>query len=188
MATTGTSSSSKSKSSSSKSTSRSAAAKKAAETRAKDAVALLKADHRKVEDLFKQFEKAKENDERKQQIVSEIIMELRVHTQIEEEIFYPESREYVKEQDTVNEAVVEHQAAKDLMEQLESMDPSDEMYDAKVTVLQEQIEHHVEEEEKEYFPEVQKAGMDTKAIGERMLARKEELMGEMDGGGSRAMH
>ena len=184
MATTQSSTSS----SKSKSSSRSAAAKKAAETRAKDAINLLKADHRKVEQLFKDFEKAKEDDGRKQQIAMQICNELKVHTRIEEEIFYPESREFLKDEDIVNEAIVEHQAAKDLIAQIEGMEPSDEMYDAKVTVLQEMIEHHVEEEEKEYFPEVQKSEMDTKAIGERMMARKEELMGRMDGGASRARH
>ncbi|MCR5880845.1 hemerythrin domain-containing protein [Phenylobacterium sp. J367] len=176
MATTGTSNNS----GKSKSTTRSAAAKKAAETRARDAVAMLKADHRKVEDLFKQFEKTEQAAKRKD-IVGQIIMELRVHMTIEEEIFYPESREFVAEELTVNEAIVEHEGAKNLMMELEGMDPSDEMYEAKVTVLQEMIEHHVEEEEKEYFPEAQKNGMPTKEIGERMMARKEELMGEMDG-------
>ena len=170
------------KSSSNKSTksssSRSAAAKKAAETRASDAIALLKRDHREVEQLFKDFEKAT-SDERKQQIAQRIITELKVHTQIEEEIFYPVSREYLDDEEIVNEAVVEHQAAKDLMAEIEGMDPSHELYDAKVHVLQEQIEHHVEEEEKEYFPKVQKTDMDTKSIGLQMKARKEELMGQM---------
>jgi hypothetical protein len=114
-------------------------------------------------------------------------MELRVHTQIEEEIFYPVSREFLKDEEIVNEAVVEHQSAKDLMAQIEGMDPSEQYYDAKVSVLKEMIEHHVEEEEKEYFPEVQKSEMDTKAVGQQMQARKEELMAQM-GGDSRATH
>ena len=155
----------------------------ASAARSKDAVALLKADHRAVEKLFSQYEKAKDDD-RKQQIASQIILELRVHTQIEEEIFYPTSREFLKDDDIVNEAVVEHQAAKDLMDQIEGMSPSDEMYDAKVTVLQEEIEHHVKEEETEYFPQVQKTEMDLKAIGEQLEERKEELMAEMGGGAS----
>jgi iron-sulfur cluster repair protein YtfE (RIC family) len=166
---------------SSTSDTRKAAARKAAETRAKDAIALLKADHRKVEGLFAKYEEAKANDGRKQQIFQQIALELKVHMQLEEEIFYPQSREFVEEEDTVNEAEVEHAAAKDLIAQLEGMSPSDEMYDAKVTVLQEQIEHHVEEEEEEYFPEVKKNGMDTKAVGEEIMARKRELMGRMDG-------
>jgi iron-sulfur cluster repair protein YtfE (RIC family) len=160
---------------------RKAAARKAAETRAKDAIALLKADHRKVEGLFAKYEEAKANDARKQQIFQQIARELKIHMQLEEEIFYPQSREFVEEQDTVNEAEVEHAGAKDLIAQLEGMAPSDEMYDAKVTVLQEQIEHHVEEEEEEYFPEVKKNGMDTKAVGEEIMAKKQELMGQADG-------
>ena len=163
------------------STSRKTAAKKAAVTRARDAIALLKADHRAVEKLFSQYEKAKEDDAQKQAIAQQICMELTVHTQIEEEIFYPASREFVDEEDIVNEAYVEHASAKDLIAQIEGMEPSDEMYDAKVKVLQEMIEHHVEEEEQEYFPQTKKNGMDTKAIGEQLLARKEELMGQMDG-------
>jgi hypothetical protein len=172
---------------SSTSASRKTAAKKAAATRAKDAINLLKADHRKVEGLFARYEEAKEDDRRKQAICQQIIMELKVHMQIEEEVFYPQSRDYVAEEDTVNEAIVEHQAAKDLMAQLEGMSPSDEMYDAKVKVLQEQIEHHVEEEETEYFPETKKNKMPTKEVGEQLMARKQELMGQMDGAG-RGMH
>jgi len=109
-----------------------------------------------------------------------------VHTQIEEEIFYPTSREFLKDDDIVNEAIVEHQSAKDLIEQIEAMDASDEMFEAKVTVLKEMIEHHVEEEEKEYFPQVQKTEMDLKAIGEQLAERKGELMEEM--GGPAATH
>ncbi|MDB5442677.1 MAG: hemerythrin cation binding region [Phenylobacterium sp.] len=166
-----------------KSTARKSAAKKAAVTRAKDAIALLKADHRTVEGLFAQYEKAKEDDQRKLAIFQQIAMELKVHMQIEEEIYYPQARDYVAEEDTVNEAVVEHQGAKDLMAQIEGMQASDEMYDAKVKVLQEQIEHHVEEEETEFFPETKKNGMDTRAVGEQLMARKQELMGQMDGAG-----
>ena len=147
-----------------------------------DGVSDLMRDHRTVEQLFKAFEEAKEDGQKKQGIVQQIVQELRVHMAIEEEVFYPTSREFV-EADMVNEAEVEHQGAKDLMDQLEASDPSDEMYDAKVKVLQEQIEHHVEEEETEYFPECRKSDMDLKVIGERMKARKQELMGKPDGGG-----
>ena len=155
------------------------AASKAA-PRSKDAIALLKADHRAVERLFGEFEKAKDEG-RKQQIAQQICLELRVHTQIEEEIFYPTSREFLKDDEIVNEAIVEHQAAKDLIGQIEGMAPSDAMYDAKVTVLQEAIEHHVEEEEKEYFPQLQKSEMDLKGVGQQMMMRKEELMSRMGG-------
>ena len=141
-----------------------------------DAVSLLMRDHREVEKLFKAYEKAKEDDAQKVEIFQQIAMELKVHTQIEEEIFYPASREFIDDEEIVNEAEVEHASAKDLIAQLEGMDPSDQYYDAKVKVLQEMIEHHVEEEETEYFPDVRKTDMDLKAIGEQMEARKQELM------------
>jgi hemerythrin superfamily protein len=165
------------------------AARSAAKTPARkgpDGVALLKADHRAVEKLFGQFEKAKDED-RKKALADKICLELRVHMQIEEEIFYPTSREFLKDEDIVDEAVVEHAAAKDLMGEIETMAPTEDLYDAKVTVLQEQIEHHVEEEETEYFPKVQKTDMDLKAIGARMKARKEALMAQMDAGQGHAV-
>jgi hemerythrin superfamily protein len=187
MATATTSSGGK-KNASTKSSAKRAPAKKtsASIARTQDAVALLKADHRAVEKLFSQFEKAKDDD-RKKQIADQICMELRVHTQIEEEIFYPTSREFLEDDDIVDEAVVEHAAAKDLIAEIEAMQPGEDLFDAKVTVLQEQIEHHVEEEEKEFFPQVQKTDMDLKAIGQQMKARKEELMAQMDGGEGRAV-
>jgi hypothetical protein len=146
-----------------------------ASARPDDAVSLLMADHRKVEDLFKQYEKAKSDEAKKQAIFLQINAELKVHMAIEEEIFYPASRPFVDEQDTVNEAEVEHGSAKALMQQLEAMSPSDDYYDAKVKVLSELIEHHVEEEETEYFPECRKSEMDLKAVGEEMKARKAAL-------------
>jgi len=146
-----------------------------------DAITLLKGDHRAVEKLFGQFEKAKDEN-RKKALADRICQELHVHMQIEEEIFYPTSRDFLKNDDIVDESVVEHAAAKDLMGEIEAMDPGDELYDAKVTVLQEQIEHHVEEEETEYFPKVRKTDMDIKAIGARLKARKEELMAQIESG------
>lgn len=145
-----------------------------------DGVTLLMSDHRKVEDLFTDYEAAKEKGDKtgKQAILNQIINELKVHMEIEEEIFYPASRPFVDEQDTVNEAEVEHGSAKDLMAQLNGMNPADDYYDAKAKVLQELIEHHVEEEETEYFVEVRRSGMDLKAVGEEMKARKAELMGK----------
>ncbi len=148
-----------------------------ASARPDDAVSDLMADHRKVEDLFKQYENAGENGEKKQRLVAQITNELRIHMTIEEEIFYPASRDFV-EADMVNEAEVEHAGAKELMEQLEGMSPDDEYYDAKVKVLQEQIEHHVEEEETEYFPACRKSEMDLKAIGAQLESRKAELMAQ----------
>ncbi len=138
------------------------------------AIDLLVDDHKKVKKLFKDFDKLKEkgDDEDKQALVQEICAELIVHTQIEEEIFYPAIRDIVEE-DMVNEAEVEHASAKDLIEQIQALDPSDPMYDAKVTVLGEYIEHHVEEEEKEMFPKVKKSKLDLEALGEEMMSMKE---------------
>ena len=143
----------------------------------KDAIALLKADHRKVEDLFEQYESAS-GKERKRKLAMEICMELTAHAMIEEEIFYPACKGAV-EKDLIQEAYVEHDGAKVLMAELEAGDPSEEFYDAKVKVLKEQIEHHVEEEEKRVegmFSQARKAGVDVDRLGEEMLARKEELM------------
>ena len=141
-----------------------------------DAVALLKADHRKVEELFESFEKAR-GAERKQKLVEQICLELKVHTVIEEEIFYPACRGKIEE-DLLDEAYVEHDAAKKLIAELEASEPNEEFYDAKVKVLQEEIEHHVEEEEKRtegMFAQAKKAGLDMDALGEQLAARKAEL-------------
>jgi hemerythrin superfamily protein len=164
-----------------------AAASKPASGKGPDAVALLKADHRAVEKLFGQFEKAK-GDDRRKALADKICLELRVHMQIEEEIFYPVSREYLKNDDIVDEAVVEHAAARDLMDEIEAMQPGDDLYDAKMTVLEEQIEHHVEEEEEDYFPKVKKTDMDLKAVGTRMAALKAQLMAKADAGSGAALH
>jgi iron-sulfur cluster repair protein YtfE (RIC family) len=151
-------------------------ASKAKTTAGPDAIALLKADHRAVEELFAQFEKATAKS-RKGELAERICLELKVHMQIEEEIFYPAAREALKakEEDMIDEGVVEHASAKELIAEIETMEPGEDLYDAKVHVLSEQIEHHVEEEEKEMFPKLQKTDMDMKALGARMAARKEEL-------------
>ena len=146
------------------------------ESKPQDAIALLKADHRTVEDLFADFEKAS-GDGRKQKIAEQICLELSVHAAIEEEIFYPACEGKVEE-DLLKEAYVEHDGAKVLIAEIEAGGPSDEYYDAKVTVLQEQIEHHVEEEEKRMegmFAQARKAGLDMDALGEQLMARKMEL-------------
>lgn len=162
------------------STRRTTATKPAAGTAA-DAIALLKDDHKKVKKLFKDFEKIKENgdDEAKAALVSQICMELTVHTQIEEDVFYPAFRKTDDAEDLVDEAVVEHATAKDLIRQLQSMAPSEELYDAKVTVLGEYIEHHVEEEEKEMFKKAKKAKLDMAALGKKLASRKKSLMKEL---------
>jgi hemerythrin superfamily protein len=166
--------------------SKSTAKKTSASAGKKDAIQLLKSDHREVERLFKEFEKAS-GEERKMQLCERICMELMIHTQIEEEIFYPTSREFLKDDEIVNESLVEHQAAKDLIEQIQGMHASDEMFEAKMTVLKEQVEHHVQEEEKEFFPQVQKSDMDLKAVGQQLMDRKTELQKEMESG-SMEMH
>jgi hypothetical protein len=145
-----------------------------------DAIALLKADHRKVEALFAKFSKAKQPDAKKA-LATEICMELSVHAQIEEEIFYPAGREGV-EDDLRHEAYVEHDGAKVLIAELAGSDPSDEFYDAKMTVLCEQIKHHVKEEEKPgegFFAQARDAGLDMDALGDQLRARKAELLADI---------
>ena len=147
----------------------------AKETPAKDAMALLKADHRLVEDLFKEFEKAK-SDKQKTSIVSKICKELTVHVQLEEEIFYPAVKAALKDHELVPEGIVEHTSVKDLIAEVQDKAPYGEMYDAKVKVMNELVEHHVKEEEEEMFVKVLKTKLDLKALGAEMAARKEELM------------
>ena len=155
-----------------------------AEAKAKDAVALLKEDHRAVEELFAQFEKAS-GEGRKQKLATEICTELSIHAQIEEEIFYPACEGKVEE-DLLKEAFVEHDGAKVLIAEIMAGEPSDEFYDSKVKVLQEQIEHHVEEEEKRMeglFSQARSAGLDMDALGEQLRARKQELKAEIEANG-----
>lgn len=148
-----------------------------------DAIALLKADHDQVEDLFKQYEKAS-GDGRKEKLAKQICRELTIHTTIEEEIFYPACEGKVDE-DLLKEAYVEHDAAKVLIAEIEAGEPSDEFYDAKVKVLQEEIEHHIEEEEKRVeglFSQARKAGLDMDALGEQLESRKTELLANAESG------
>ncbi|HEX6866202.1 MAG TPA: hemerythrin domain-containing protein [Caulobacteraceae bacterium] len=159
---------------------RKSTARKTQRTGPNDAIKLLEADHRQVEKWFKEFE-ATNGQKTKDKLAEQICTALKVHTQIEEEIFYPASREAfsTEQEEMVDEAVVEHAAAKTLIAEIEAMEVSEELFDAKVKVLQEMIEHHVEEEEKEYFPAVRKTEMDLEAIGAQMAQRKEELMAQM---------
>ena len=150
---------------------------------APDAVTLLKDDHKKVADLFEQFEEAS-GDGRKQKLALEICKELTIHAKIEEEIFYPACEGKVDEDD-LKEAYVEHDGAKVLIAEIEAGQPSDEFYDAKVKVLSEQIVHHVEEEEKRLvgiFSQAKKAGLDMEALGTQLAARKAELLKEIGSG------
>ena len=147
-----------------------------AENKTQDAIALLKEDHRTVEKLFKAFESAK-GDGRKEALAQQICLELSVHAAIEEEIFYPACEGKVEE-DLLKESYVEHDGAKVLIAEISKGGPDDEFYEAKVKVLQEEIEHHVEEEEKRMeglFAQARKAGLDMEALGEQLAARKQEL-------------
>jgi len=147
-----------------------------AETKSQDAIALLKADHRAVEELFEKFEKASDY-ERKRKLAEEICLELSVHAQIEEEIFYPACEGKVDE-DLLKESYVEHDGAKVLIAEISKGSPDDDFYDAKVKVLQEEIEHHVEEEEKRLeglFAQARKAELDMDALGQDLAARKAQL-------------
>ena len=147
-----------------------------------DAIELLLADHRNVEKLFKEYEKLVEDEgsyNEKESLAATICAELTVHAQVEEEIFYPAARDILDEEKLVDEAVVEHASAKDLIAQLADMSPDDDLYDAKIKVLSELIEHHVEEEEDELFPKLKKARLDTKALGPQMAERKQELVEEL---------
>src|ERR1700712_248311 len=149
-----------------------------------DAIALLKADHRKVEGLFAKFEKAKDGGS-KRKIADEICLELRVHAQIEEDVFYPGCRAEGVDEDLMDEAYVEHDGAKVLIAEIEKSDPNDQYFDAKVKVLSEQIKHHVKEEEKKQgnmFAKARKAGVDLKDLGERMAAEKQQLLEKMKNG------
>ncbi len=142
-----------------------------------DAIKLLTRDHREVEGLFEQFEKASD-EAGKEQLARRICTELKVHALLEEEIFYPALRGRI-EDDDIDEALVEHDGAKVLINEIEAGGAGDDYFGAKVKVLKEQIEHHVKEEEGEkgsIFSQAREADVDLEALGERMAARKAELM------------
>ena len=139
-----------------------------------DAVALLKADHRKVEDLFEKFKQGESLDD--EALVQEICTELTIHSMLEEEIFYPACQKALDDEEPVNEAYVEHDGAKVLIAELLDSDVDNVFFAAKVTVLSEMIKHHVAEEENTLFPEAEKADLDMEALAEKILERKEELI------------
>jgi hemerythrin superfamily protein len=142
-----------------------------------DAIALLKQDHDSVKKAFKEFAQIDHQDTATmQEAVRQVCSELKVHTMLEEELFYPAVRAAIQDEDIMNEAQVEHASAKELIEQLEGMKPDDPMYAAIFTVLGEYVLHHVKEEESEMFPQARKSELDLKALAEQMAARKEELM------------
>ena len=142
-----------------------------------DAIALLTEDHEKVKAMFEQYEGLGDRAHAtKQKLAMQICTELTKHAMAEEEIFYPAVREASKKnEDIIDEATVEHASAKDLIEQIMSMDSTDELFDAKVKVLSEQVEHHVEEEEGEMFAKAREANLDLVALGEEIQARKDEI-------------
>jgi hemerythrin superfamily protein len=151
-----------------------------AETKSEDAITLLKNDHREVEELFEQFEKAK-GDGRKEKLALQICKELTIHTMLEEEIFYPACEGKVEE-DLLKESFVEHDAAKVLIAEIEAGEPSDDFFDSKVKVLKEEIEHHVEEEERPktgLFAQAREADLEMKAIGDQLARRKAQLQEEI---------
>lgn len=142
-----------------------------------DAVALLKADHRQVEEWFEQFESTR-SEERKGKLARQICQALKVHTEIEEEIFYPAFLVATEDKDKHHEAAVEHDGAKKLIAEIEASGPDDDYYDARVKVLSEMIKHHVKEEEQRggMFAEARDSDMDLKALGEQLATRKADLM------------
>ena len=147
-----------------------------------DAITLLTDDHKEVKKRFRQYDKlVKDGAEasEREALAAEICTMLTVHAQIEEEILYPAARETLPEPDLVDEAAVEHASAKELIAQIEAMAGDDELYDAKVKVLGEYIDHHVKEEQDEMFPKLRRK-IDIKAIGEQLLRRKEQLMAEQE--------
>ena len=142
-----------------------------------DAIELLTKQHREVKEMFDRFENMTDRAKvSKKKLADEICNALIMHTTIEEEIYYPATREASEEtEDLVDEAVVEHASAKDLIAQIMEMDPGDDLYDAKVKVLGEMVEHHVQEEEEEMFPKTRELKLDLVALGQEMQARQQEI-------------
>ncbi|WP_374674084.1 hemerythrin domain-containing protein [Ideonella sp.] len=156
------------------------ASRSGARARTPDAIALLRADHKLVSELFEQFEKTRSAN-RKRGIVEQICQELTVHAQIEEEIFYPAFKEALRDKELVPEARVEHETLKSLIAQVQGAEPDGEEYDAKVKVMGEYVKHHVKEEQGEMFKKAKASRLDLQALGEQLMQRKQELMGELGG-------
>ncbi|WP_292931945.1 hemerythrin domain-containing protein [Noviherbaspirillum sp.] len=146
-----------------------------------DALHILAEDHKKVLDMFEEFEEIKNDpdEEAKQLLIETACAELTIHAQVEEEIFYPAAREVIDEMDLLDEAEVEHASARQLITELAAMEPDDDLYDAKFTVLGEYVKHHIQEEEKELFPKLKKAEIDLDELGEEIRQRKLELREEL---------
>jgi hemerythrin superfamily protein len=165
----------------SRSTSRSTS-RASGSTRRQDAIALLKADHRQVEEWFSQFENTNSSS-RKQDLAQKICTALKAHTMIEEEIFYPAFLEATEDEEIHHEAEIEHDGAKKLIADIERAGPDDDYFDARISVLSEMVKHHVKEEESRngMFGKARKSGMDLVALGEQLASRKAEVMGELSG-------
>ena len=149
--------------------------------KAAGAIEMLKEDHAKVQKAFKEFEKMdREDTETMKRLVQTVCEDLKVHTSLEEEIFYPAVREAIEDEDIMNEAAVEHETAKMLIDQLENMGPDDPNYHATFTVLGEYVKHHIKEEEDEMFPQAKKTDLDFEDLAQRMKERKQELVGETE--------
>ena len=145
----------------------------------KDALELLEEDHRKVEELFDEYDEMEGDNKRRGELADEICRELTVHAQIEEEIFYPRARAATKDDELIDEAIVEHGSVKHLIEEIEEMEPGEDLFDARIRVLEEMVKRHIQEEEEELFPELTSAGMDVEAVGQELARRKQELMAEI---------
>lgn len=147
-----------------------------------DALRLLADDHKKVKKMFDEFEKLRGKEgfeEQKQLLVETACAELTIHAQLEEEMFYPAARDALEETDLLDEAEVEHAVARQLITELAAMQPEDDLYDARFTVLGEYVRHHIEEEEKELFPKIKKSGIDLVELAAEMQERKLELRDEL---------
>lgn len=152
-------------------------------TSVEDAIDLLTADHRKVQALLRDYARIKESgsNAQKSDLATTICVEITVHSMLEEEIFYPAVRRAIGQDELMDEALVEHAGAKDLIDQLQDMEPSDDLYDAKVMVLGEEMRHHIAAEEKQMFPKVKKSQLDTTWLGVQMQERRQVLMEEIGG-------
>ncbi|RZL04259.1 MAG: hemerythrin domain-containing protein [Rubrivivax sp.] len=152
-------------------------AQRAPAAKPKDAIALLKADHKLVNELFEQYEKTR-SAAKKKQLVSQICAELTVHAQVEEEIFYPAVKQALKDKELIPEATVEHATLKDLIAQVEGVEPDGEMFDAKIKVMSEYVKHHVKEEQNEIFPKAKATKLDMVELGSQLSDRKAELLAQ----------
>jgi len=152
-----------------------------------DALELLSADHDRVQRLFENYTElvtTEADDADKQHVVEEICLLLTVHAHIEDEFFYPAARRVLDDEDVIDEAQIEHDSVRDLIDELLTMKPFDELFDDRVRLLEESVSQHVEEEENEIFPRLREAGVDLESLGEQMSTRREDLMAELaDGSG-----